>query len=247
MRKFTIYNLKFIIIFLVAFYILHFTFYIPIFAQEATTSSKEATPSGSVLDKLKTLKDEIASRASQIKLEVNKKLQNKAIAGSIKEIKEDQIILTSLSGDKTILINEYTEYLDKGKKFKFSNLEEKDYVVALGDMDDKNNLVAKKIEYQSSAPLIKHISWGQVQSVSGNIINLKLKDDQKLTVYISSNTSYYLGPKESSLSQVGKNTFVVITGNLREDKSLRASFVYTIPTGGVLKTEKSATPSATPR
>ncbi|MBI2011767.1 hypothetical protein HYS91_03290 [Candidatus Daviesbacteria bacterium] len=213
----------------------------PVFAQEAT---KSASPSSSLIEKLNQLKAEIASKASQLKKEVNKKLENKAIAGVIDSITDDQINLATKNGNKTIVLNEYTIFEINERDVDLEDFKEEEYIVALGDFDDKENLVAKKViklDEEDYSP--KEIVWGQIQSLSPLSLILRNKDHKDLNILINRNTSYYLGPDEITYSQINSKTFAALTGQLNEDQSIRAGFIYIIPSGGILKSNKPKVPS----
>ncbi|MBI3486330.1 hypothetical protein HY025_05335 [Candidatus Daviesbacteria bacterium] len=239
---------------LFSFIIYNLAFIIPVYATDASSSS---SPSASLIDKINQLKAEIASKASLIKLEINKKLQNKAVVGIIKEKTDSQVTLTSKNGDRVILVNDYTVYEiqtsinshKKSSKTTLADFTKDDYIVGLGDVDDKNNLVAKKIiKLDQPSEDSKKMLWGQVQSVTSSTINLKDKDNQTQTLVVSSSADIFGGSDEANLSDIKPSKFLVGVGILNSNKILKADYIYIIPLGGVinLKKIKSASPSATP-
>src|SRR5581483_7675450 len=80
-------------------------------AADSSSSAKTASPSPSSLQqKVDQLKQEIASKAAVLKSEVNKQLQNKVYAGVVVEKSDNKISVATATGNKTILVNEYTDY-----------------------------------------------------------------------------------------------------------------------------------------
>lgn len=211
----------------------------PVFAQEAS-------PSGSLLQKLNELKTEIASKAAEIKTEVNKKVQDKAVIGSIIKIETSDIVVQTLNSTKTIKFDEFTEILgSKNKKIKIDTLEEGDNIASLGDIDDKNNLVAKRILYldKASSPSADLV-WGQIQKSTSPTITLKDKLGEIHNINTNSLTEFYLGNNEASFEDAKAEKFMVARGTKAPDGSIKAKFVYFIPSVGFVKPGKSASPSA---
>lgn len=234
----------------VAIFIIHQSLFInPAYAQQKTASA-----SSSLIEKINTLKQEIASKAAGIKNEVTKKLQNKAYPGFISELGESKI---KLGDGKVILINEYTEYFNKltGKKkasLDIKDLRVNDFVVALGDVDEKNELKAKLlIKTQALATDSSKLVWGVIESASGGQITVKTRENKQQIIQTSGSTNFVLGNEESSILDAKKGKVLAAKGKMNGDR-LTARFVYFIPSVGFVKAEKkiatsSATPSANPK
>lgn len=208
-----------------------------------STSAQTATPSGSLIEKLDALKKEIASKAAEIKTEINKKVQDKAIMGRILRIEDSQIVIESLNGNKNVKYDEFTEVIGLGnKKIKIQTLEEKDGIAALGDVDDKNTLVAKRLVFlpdfaTGSAELV----WGQIEKSSGGTITIKTKSAQTDTVLTNGQTEFFLGNNESSFADAKPEKFMTARGTRLKDGTLRARFIYFIPSVGFVKPDKNKT------
>lgn len=209
--------------------------------------AQTASPQGSLIQKLDDLKKEIASKAAEIKNEVNKKVQNKAVIGKIIKIDEGKMTIQSLNSVKTINFDEFTEVIGlNNKKIKITTLEEGDNVASLGDFDDKNNLAAKRIIFlenytASSGELV----WGQIQKSQGQIINLKNKSEEAETIITDSQTVFALGTSEASIADAKAEKYMIARGRRLKDGSLRARFVYFIPSAGFAKPSvKTSTPSS---
>ena len=221
---------------------IRYTLYpIPSYAQEATDSG--------LLQKLNELKNEIASKAAQIKNEVNKKVQNKAFLGTITNISDSEITLQTLNSIKTIKHDEFTEVIGaKNKEIKIDTLEVDDKIAALGDVDDKNNLVAQRLVFlENFASNSAQLVWGQIQKSSGSTITLKTKSNQTENISTNSQTQFFLGNEETTIIDAKAEKHLVARGTRLKDGSLRAKFIYFIPSSGFTKpTEKTQTKVASP-
>lgn len=238
MKKATGYRVQGIVLIILLFALtIRLTLYPnPLYAQTAT-------PSGSLIEKLDALKKEIASKAAEIKTEINKKVQDKAIMGTILRIEDSQIVIESLNGNKNIKYDEFTEVVGLGnKKIKIQTLEEKDSIAALGDVDDKNTLVAKRLVFLPNfATVSGELIWGKIEKSSGGIITIKTKSDQADTILTNSQTEFFLGNNESSFADAKPEKFMTARGNRLKDGSLRARFIYFIPSVGFVKPGKNKT------
>lgn len=223
-------------------------FTIPSYAQESS-------PSGSLIEKLNALKEDIASKAAQIKKEVSQKVQNKAIIGTILDITSSEITIKTLNSDKIVKYDEFTEVFGlKNKKIKLTDLEDNDKIAALGDLDDKNNLVAKRLIYLEPASLrtassSAELVWGQIQKSTGATITVKTKDGKTENVLTNSQTQFFLGNNEATTIDAKVEKYLLTRATRLKDGTLRARFIYFIPSVGFTKpTEKSLTTSkiATP-
>lgn len=201
----------------------------------ATAVAVESTPSSDIKSKLEELKKEIASKAAKLKQEVNKKLQNKAYIGTVKTKSSSSIMLESKNGPKIVNFNQDTEFVSnvKGKKYSPKVILEKDYLAALGDVDELGVLTAKRIVLLKNPSLeVKKILWGQVIAISDKLITIKDKNLKNVAVSIS------------NPSKVKVSDFVILTGFLGKNDIFESDLVHVIPQGGVIKPKKIATPSA---
>ncbi|MBI2019841.1 hypothetical protein HYS94_00260, partial [Candidatus Daviesbacteria bacterium] len=184
------------------------------------------------------LKKEIASKAALLKQQVNQRLQNKAYVGSIKTKTSTSLTLASVSGPKMVTINQDTVYesrVKSRKKFSQKDLKEEDEVAALGEVDEIGVLTAKKIVLlptTNSQP--KTYLWGQIVSISDKLATLKNRENKNVAVSLPSSAS------------VKANEFVILTGSFGKKEIFNAEFIFTTQ-GGVLKNNKTSTPSATPK
>lgn len=242
-------KLRKIFIISILFIILHSSFIFSTHAASPSPTTKESTQSSGLVQKLEELKKEIASKAADIKKEINKKLQNRAYSGVVIDKIDSQITVQDEKEIKKIKIDEYTTYQDdkstKKKQILLKDIVKDDFIIALGDVDDNNVLSAKKIVKTNPPKLAeKKFLWGQVQSIPAGTINIKTKDGTIMAVSTSGNTQFSVGNEEGSLADVKGGRYVAITANGNNV----ASFVYIITKGAALKIEKKeTTPSATPK
>lgn len=231
------------------FIIIFFLFFL-LFAP--TAYAAESTPSSAIKEKLQELQAQIASKAAKLKQEINNKLQNKAYVGTVKSKSDTSLSLASATGPKMVTLNQDTEYVSLSKKTKFSlkTLMEEDYIVSLGDIDDTGILTARRVILLPKTKISeKSILWGQIISLSDNqTLNagkfvIKGKDLKNTTVKINNQTEYRKGNEEVVFNNVKLNDFVIVSGNIDEDQTLTANFLYILPQGGS-KVNKIATSSS---
>lgn len=203
-------------------------------------SALESSPSSDIKTKLEEFKKEIASKAAALKEKVNEKLQNKAYAGVVKEVSGEIITIIDKSGEQKVKVNQDTVYANNIKasqKYAFKYIEKEDYIAALGEVDDLNNLVAKKVILLSDSFARKRVVvWGKLTSLLADTATIKDRDSNNISVSFS---------KVETDAEIGN--FVIATGFEGKEKQISADFVFVIAQGGVLKPKKIATPSATPK
>jgi hypothetical protein len=249
MKKRTAYRVQRIVL-LILFLALtiRYTLYaIPSYAQEATESG--------LMQKLNQLKSEIASKAAEIKNEVNKKVQNKALIGKILLIDSSEMTVQTVNSTKTVKYDEFTEVIGaKGREIKVDTLEADDNIAALGDIDDKNNLVAQKLIFlENFASNSAQLVWGQVQKSQGSTIIVKTKDGQTKNLITNAQTQFFLDNNEASIADAKVEQFLLARATPQKDGSLKARFIYFIPSMGFTKpiekssTPKTSSPSASPK
>lgn len=210
-------------------------------ALESTKSAKQASPSSSLVQKLEALKAEIASKAASLKTEVNKKIENKVFVGKVVQIEDSKITLQTHIGLKSVSVNEYTLYqvsLKKGVKksqFSLNDLSKDNLIAALGDVDDKGVLVAKKIiKLTPSQKKESQLIWGKITSANKGLIGLKIKDGSTIQVLRDAKTVFSLGGNEGSFSDAKLNKFIVVRGVLNKGQ-IAAYFIYIEPSKSTVK------------
>lgn len=235
--------MKKVLVFCSIIFVLSITYHL----EPGTSFAQTASPSGSLIQKLDELKKDIASKAAEIKNEINKKVQDKAIIGTILKVEDNKMTVQALNSVKTVIFDEFTEVIGLGnKKIKVTTLEAGDNVASLGDFDDKNNLAAKRIVFlQNYATSSGELVWGQIQKSQGQTINVKDKAGNIEIITTSSQTFFVLGNQEATIADAKPEKFMIARGTRLKDGSLRARFVYFIPSAGFVKPSvKTSTPSS---
>ncbi len=219
-----------------AFIFVSFVFLYPIPYTLTPSHAADSTPSADIRAKLDELKKEIASKAAKLKQIVDRKLKDKAYIGKIKQKSDNSITLATTSNPKIVSITQDTVFesnIKRKGKFSSKNLAEDDFIAALGDTDEIGVLTARKvILLPKPEEKQKTFLWGQVISISDQLVTLKNNDSKIVTTSIP------------STSGVKSNSFVILTGNQDKNGIFKAGFVYVIPEGGVIKPKREATSSA---
>jgi hypothetical protein len=147
-----------------------------------------------------------------------------------------------------ILVNEYTEFQDQSPKktkhlTKDDLIDNQSYIIALGDVDDKDILTAKRIIRITPPKFNKKTVWGQIQSVNNSNIIIQTKDNKKVTLETSDDTFFDLNNQDASIKDVKQNKYLVAVGTGTD--RLDASYIHLIATTGYFKPQSSPTPSPT--
>lgn len=199
-----------------------------------TILAAESTPSGDFGEKLKQLKEDIASKAAVLKKEITQRLENKAFVGVVKTKSDSSITLATKTGTKIVSINQDTQYQDRNKKaktFSLKILKEEDRIAALGEVDDTGVLIARKVvllpttnSKQHALPSgVKTILWGQILSVSDKLITIRDKDSKTISLKEGKNQSF---------KELETNDYVIATGYFNEEVetkkvgTLETVFIY---------------------
>lgn len=196
-----------------------------------------ASLSANIKNKIEQIKQEVASKAALLKLEVNKKLQNKVYSGKIKRVSDQNtIVIESRLGEETLRVNEYTTYLDQTQKaskkgvVSLKDLSVGDTIAALGDADESRELTAKKIvKIDPVKPLDKQTVWGQILQVRSDNISLKQASNSRVTLVISGNTSFLQKEGDAGVSDAKVDNFLIAIGYLSDNNLLKTDLVYLLP------------------
>lgn len=213
--------------------------------------AQDSTPSADVKQKLEQLKQEIASKAAKLKQEINKKLTNKAYIGVVKSKTSASLTLAAKSATKIVSVNQDTTYQDtstsKPKGASLQAIKEEVLIATLGDVDDTGVLTAKKViilPTSNSQP--KTILWGQVISVSDDLITIKDRSSKNQTV-TATPSGKLKDKKSASMSDVENGDQVIVSGIKSKNDILEATFLYIIPKSSTPKPSISASSSTTMR
>lgn len=239
MTNFTGFRLQVIVIILLLLFTVNCTLF--------TTYAQEPSPETKA--KIEEIKKGVASKAAELKQEVNEKLQNKAFIGIVSTVSTNSITLTTPAGAKIITLNQDTVYEDVKK----TNIKEGNYIATLGDIDDTGVLTAKKVVgLPKDDQEIKEVIIGEVSDNKDNVISVKQKDGQIIKINTSKNTSLKYGAKKIKLEDIRVNLKVVVTG-YSEEEEINSSTVFVISDTTldsevkIASESAKATPSSSPK
>lgn len=204
----------------------------------------DSSPSASIQSKLKDLQAEIASRAAAIKNEVSKKLLNKAYTGIIKNKGNASLTVNLKTDDGNINVSEFTEYIIKSKTLigdnGLKNLNVSDSIAALGDIDDKGALTAKRIIKLTKPVILKKVIHGSLVSVATASAILKTNQNDQFAIIFDKNTDYQIGKTDGNFKDITANQWIIAvvepiapaptSTTENQPQTLLAKFVYIFPT-----------------
>lgn len=209
---------------------------VPVMAQTPATQSAE------IQSKLKDLESEIASKASQLKDQISKKLQNRAFIGSISSVDASGMEIRVGLNDKKVTFKDYTVYSGK-KVTDQTDLKVGDPVAALGDVDPDEVLSAKKIIKLSSVPTVKTITYGHITANDSHGIILTTLDNKQHSISTDKYTDIYSDQGRVKSGAIKTGTAVIVSGIINQDNSIQASLIY-LPPEPVISNTSEASPSA---
>lgn len=182
----------------------------------------ESSPSANTKTKLQSLQAEIASRASKIKQEIGRRLQNRVYTGFIKSKSANSLTIATSQGSKIININEYTVYQAQ----KPTSLSVDDYILALGDIDDTAVLTAKKIIKTASPSAVRQVIFGTVTNTDNGTVTIQNKQGQNFSLATGEETVFKMGKSEGNIDDIKINKPVIAVGENTSTKTLKARFIY---------------------
>jgi hypothetical protein len=174
---------------------------------------------------------------------VTKKLQNKAYFGIITSIDGDKVMIAFQNRDFEAKTDEYTGFSSNLKSTKkvtaLKDFTKGDFVSALGDVDDKGILKAKKLI--KSAPVASDsasLIWGVVQKVSGGTITVKMADSTDQIITSSGRNQTFLGQSEATLADIKMGRTIIAKGKQTTNAGLSSTYIYIVPPTADAKPEK---------
>ena len=195
-------------------------------------------------DILKQIQQEAASVAAStaIKNQVVQILNNREYSGVYLAKNSGKLALNSDNGQRVVVVDQYT--VSKAVDKLSQKVVPGDYLVALGDVNDANELVAKElIKMNPPVEATPSAAWGKVKSVGPTGVTVIGKDDKNININVDGNTVYQLGSGDATLADVSGGHNIIAIGSFNKNGELSARFVYLIPGNG-LTTSKTASSSA---
>ena len=184
--------------------------------------------------RLDILKKEIASQAAKLRSVMDEKLQNKFYKGTITQVDSsaNKIMISNDDTLSTILVNEYTNYDNKlsPKQNSFKSLQKDQFIVALGDLDDNGQLLARKIVVTTPPTFKLSVYSGSIESIDSQQFVVKTADNQLVTVHFAPTTTVLMKDKKEATSSLEIRKKVLVTTT---DSDMVARTVYVTPTPAV--------------
>lgn len=154
----------------------------------------------------------------------------------------NQCTLKVADQNQTVLVDQYTTFQNtlSSKQITFKNIASNDYLVALGDLDDSGNLVAKKIVRMDPPSLDQNkIVKGQLQSISGQYLDVQTKQGVNQILTTGDTTfNQDSGPIQKSNLKTGQNIVAVLITTASGVTKARSIFI--------VPDNPQASPSASP-
>jgi hypothetical protein len=156
-------------------------------------------------------------------------------AGTVKSILENSLTITTLSGEKTVKIDNATKLqapqieVKKTKEKESTNSASTafrvgDFIITLGDKPKNNELLAKNVQIirENKPQLIKQLISSKVQStVSQNIFSVKNNKDNKLVELVASKDSQVISDgKNAKTADVTKDKKALILYHTENDENI---------------------------
>lgn len=182
----------------------------PVFAADEPLPSD----SSSLKLKIKALQEEIASKASVLKSQISQKLENKAYFGTVTQASSDRLVLKSQLVDLNINLRPFTSYKKVSSKLLAGN----DLVVALGDLDEQGNLIAKQVIKVDPPQTVPKFIFGKITGKDKNLLNLKDNTNHILSATFNNATVFQkadikVGSKDLELNQTA---IIALSGDGKE-------------------------------
>jgi len=211
--QFTIYNLQF---FFLLVLILHSTFYIlhSNVLAVSTTPSPSATPSASLTptsiedEKVKELRDSLTATGIQEKLnQIKDKIEKRAYVGTILEITDSTLTLSSFRGKQRVRLTEETTIIGTNKKeITTKDLAVEDKIITMGEVDTNGTLEAKRVVVVAplkTIPPKRLVFFGtitEIDSKASTVTLTAIKNlDQTVTLKFDKNTDL-ADPKDAKVT-----------------------------------------------
>lgn len=199
--------------------------------------SASLTPTTAEEEKVQEIRQAIKDKLTEIK----DKIEKKAYVGTILEITDSTLSLTSFRGKQRVRLNEETTIIGGNKKeVTIRDLAVEDKVIAMGEVDTNETLEAKRVVVvpkPSTPPAKKLIFYGTLAEINSktSIITLtNIKNlNQTLAITVDKNTKF-INPKDAKvdikLKDLATNQkLVVIYPEPAQGKTAVAKTIFILP------------------
>ena len=217
------------------------------------------SPSGTIQEKVKEIRQEVREKVQQKLEEIKKKGFVRAYVGKITDITDQTLTLDTGRGQRKVLVNEETKIIGTSRQaLKFENLKVGDLLIAMGIIDQEEVLTAKRIVLipkPKVTPPIRRAVFGRVTKIDsqGKIVTLTRSAKKESSFQVKADEKTRITKKiddktqKISFSQIALNDRLVAVGLWDEEKEvLTAKIIHIIP-GKTIGLEKpTQSPSPTP-
>jgi hypothetical protein len=221
----------------------------PILAQEDTSVSPTQAPNKAVLEMVQQkVKSMLEQNSTQDTVSNNPQSQ----FGTISQISDTQIIISYQNQNKTITITPDTIFIDaKKNKIKIASIKVGQDILAMGYLDQSNNLTAKRIVVIDLKTIVNNneIILGKIVDISQSspIFSLtsiknkentyQIKTDGKTEIFDQNNNKLTLSKLKS-----GQKVVVVIQPDIKLVKTFYVSKIITFDSNSASSISVTPTP-----
>lgn len=180
----------------------------------STTPSPSASPSASLSpttiedEKVKELRDSLTATGIQEKLDqIKDKIEKKAYVGTILEITDSTLTLSSFRGKQRVRLTAETTIVGSSKKeITTKDLAVEDKIIAMGDVDTNGTLEAKRIvvvAVPKTVPPKRLVIFGTITAIDSKASTVTLTSiknlDETVTLKIDKDTDL-ADPKDTKVT-----------------------------------------------
>ncbi|MFH0863940.1 MAG: DUF5666 domain-containing protein [Candidatus Gottesmanbacteria bacterium] len=193
------------IIFFIITFILYTTIYSStVMAVPATDSAQQAE---NRQEQIEQLKDRVATRVAEMR-----QLMRRAWSGKIKSISESNIIFYTKLGDKTVITDDQTIFIEVGaggrKKINFNNLKVDQQITVFGLYDEEKGQLTAKVIIVRVLPMNINGKVLEVSSTNGTL-TVQTPNQSSYIVDIETATKIRVWDKEKGIQQSGLSKITV--------------------------------------
>ncbi len=229
----------------------------PLPSPKSTEASPSAKPGSERQEQIKELKDRLATRVAELRQQMRR-----VLTGEIKTISGKNLTLTTKQGDKIVVTDEQTIFIQLGasgrKEINFSNLKAGQSISAFGLYDETKGQLAAKVIISKVLPLNFNGKITEID-ISGGTISVQTPKNGSYIVDIENYTKISVWDKDKGIQKYGLSKLKVgdrvhINANQptksTENNRVSANRILVLPgnaTGIVSSPKPTASPTATPK
>lgn len=182
----------------------------------ASAQSPTATTSGT------TIKDAIKEKVQEEINSIKKAVAKRGFVGTITKVSDLNLTITTLTGDSRslVMVTDTTVKLLSGKEGTLKDVKEKNFVIAMGDVDSAGVLTVKRIVIVTQSPAdIRVALYGKVTKATTSQLTLETADKTILTVKILSDTKFSTKSAITAAKDIKENSVIIAIGKPGSSKT----------------------------